>query len=259
LTRDAPVAERYRAARRDRGLAVLEGLHAIKHALRFGAEVLDARTRDRERLGELARELAPDVADRVMELAQPVGGDGFDTLAPSPHPTGVIALARRPSVDVTRLLAGDPGAPVVLLERPTHHGNIGAVVRVSAAAGAAGVLVTGPHDPWHPSSIRGGAGLQFALPVASLEGAEAVFESARTVVVLDPEGEPLAPGGASLPAGCVMVFGSERTGVSGALAERADLRVSIPMRPGVSSLNLATAVAVTLYLAGAGDASWGRP
>lgn len=251
----ADLIERYRSVRSGTQLAVLEGLHALKHALRFDAEVVDVRTRDLAALGSLAGELAPDVADRILALARPVDRETFERLAPSPHPTGVIALATRPKVEPGSALGAPGDAPVVLLERPTHHGNIGAVVRVAAAAGAAGVLVTGPHDPWHPSSIRGGAGLQFALPVTSLEpdGPGPVLASDRPVVALDPEGEPLVPGSGDrspVPARAVLVFGSERTGVTDALLDRADQRVAIPMRPGVSSLNLATAVAVTLYAGG---------
>ena len=241
--------ERFRAARRDGELAVLEGLHALKHALRFGGDVLEVWTRDPDRLQTLARRLAADVAGEVLSLARPLDDDAFAALAPSPHPTGVIALARRPVVDAAAALRAPGPEPVVLLERPTHHGNIGAVVRVAAAAGAAGVLVTGPHDPWHPAAIRGGAGLQFALPVASLEpeGLAPVVESTRPAVALDPEGE-VVEGPLALPSGAVIVFGSERSGVSPALLERADRILSLPMRAGVSSLNLATAVAVTLYL-----------
>ncbi|HUE76883.1 MAG TPA: hypothetical protein VMM83_03000, partial [Longimicrobiales bacterium] len=136
------LVERYRAARRDPTVAVLEGFHALKHALRFGAEVLDARTADPDRLHALAAALAPDVADDVAARAAAVPPHTFERLAPTPHPTGVIALARRPRQRPGRALAARGPAPVVLLERPTHHGNIGAVVRVAAAAGAAGVLTT---------------------------------------------------------------------------------------------------------------------
>ena len=245
----ADLVERYRSARSDDGLVVLEGLHALKHAIRFGGEILDVRTRNVDELRPLVRELAPDVEAAVVEGAEEVAVEVFDRLARSPHPTGVIALARRPTVELATLLRTPFDAPLVLLERPTHHGNIGAVVRVAAAAGAAGVLVTGPHDPWHPASIRGGAGLHLALPVTRLDddGVVAVVRSDRPVVALDPEGEALGAAGAPLPAGAVLVFGSERTGVSEALLARADRRVSIPMQAGVSSLNLATAVAVTLY------------
>ena len=40
------LVQRFRAARRDRGLAVLEGFHALKHALRFGAEIVEAVAAD---------------------------------------------------------------------------------------------------------------------------------------------------------------------------------------------------------------------
>lgn len=258
---DPTLVERYRRARGDSTLVVVEGFHALKHGLRFGAEVLEARAPDPDHVLGLAERLAPDLVDRLGALLMGVAGSEFEALAPSPHPTGVIALARRPRAGVADLLAGP--APVVLLDRPTHHGNIGAVIRVAAAAGAAGVAVTGPHDPWHPSSVRGAAGLQFALPVASLEpaGVDEVIASDRPVVALDPAGDPLPGPGAAGPAGsqgrapfparAVLVFGSERSGVSRALLDRADRRLAIPMRPGVSSLNLATAVAVTLFATGA--------
>jgi TrmH family RNA methyltransferase len=60
-----------------------------------------------------------------------------------------------------------------------------------------------------------------------------------------PDGEPLRS--SAIPAGAVLAFGSERTGLTAALIERADQHIAIPMRTGVSSLNLATAVAVVLY------------
>jgi RNA methyltransferase, TrmH family len=244
VTSGNELAGRYRGARRDTSMAVLEGLHALKHALRFGADILDARTPDPAALARLAAALAPDLADRVAALATAVDADTFRQLAPTPHPTGVIALARRPHIDPGAIL-DDPGpGPVVLLDRPTHHGNIGAAVRVAAAACAAGVLTTGPHDPWHPAALRGGAGLQFALPVTRIHG---LPETDRPVVALDPDGE--LPGQAPLPPRAILVFGSERGGIGRELADRADVRLAIPMRAGVSSLNLATAVAVALYWA----------
>lgn len=234
-----PLVERYWTARRDPGLAVLEGLHALKHALRFGAEVVAAHVVEPDVVQRLAERLAPDVAETICERAEPVDRETFSQLSPRPHATGVIALARRP-VGEPQTLLRQSDAPMVLLERPTHHGNIGAVVRVAAAAGAAGVLSTGPHDPWHPAALRGSAGLHFAVPVTAVEPP---VETERKVVALDPEGQQPR----SLPRGALLVFGSERAGVSQEMLERADIRVRIPMRRGVSSLNLATSVAVVLY------------
>jgi TrmH family RNA methyltransferase len=238
---------RFRSARSDRTLVVLEGFHALKHALRFGAEVTVALTPHSEALARLAARLAPDVAGALAALVHEIDLPTFAALAPVAPATGVLALAVRPPVDAGALLARPGEAPLVLLEDPGDLGNIGAVVRVAAAAGAAGVLVTGRNDPWHPTAVRGGAGLQFALPVARIEPLGA---TARPLVAIDPGGMPLTPG--SLPAGAVCLFGSERNGLGPILLQRAALRLALPMRAGVSSLNLATAVAAALYVGTAG-------
>lgn len=245
-----PLTPLFRAARNDPGLAVLEGLHALKHALRFGAEVDVAVTPDATALTRLAEALAPDIVPRLAALVHEIAPARFAELAPVTPATGVLALARRPPCDVASLLAGTTGAPLALLQRPSDLGNIGAVVRVAAAAGAAAVLTTGRHDPWHPAALRGSAGLHFALPVARLDDLSA---TARPLVALHPDGEPL--GARPLPAGAILAFGSERHGLGGDLLTRATRRIAIPMRPGVSSLNLATAVAVALYGSGCNRAS----
>ena len=67
----------------------------------------------------------------------------------------------------------------------------------------------------------------------------------RPVVALSADGAPLAPG--ALASDAVLLVGTERAGLSTALRARATHTLAIPMRPGVASLNLATAVAVALY------------
>jgi RNA methyltransferase, TrmH family len=234
---------------------VLEGFHPLKHALRFGAVVEIACAPDPKRLDALALDVAPDIGDALGRLVQQVSPDLFAKLAPAPPSTGVIAIARRPALDPEAMLSAAPNAPLVLLDSPSSLGNLGAVVRVAAAAAAAGVLTTGRHDPWHPAALRGSAGLHFALPVARID---ALPPCGRTLLALDPEGEPLHP--RAIPAGAILAFGSERRGLDRRILERAERRVALPMRAGVSSLNLATAVAVVLYAwrvgQSAADAAW---
>jgi RNA methyltransferase, TrmH family len=238
---------RYGRARRDEGLAVLEGFHPLKHALRFGATVLEVLCEDRQALSVLCDQLAPDLEREIMALAREAPRGALAKIAPMRPPTGVISLAERPRVDALATLADAREAPVVLLDDPRDLGNMGACVRVAAAANAGGVLVSAGHDPWHPDVLRGAAGLHFALPVARLAaGLPAQLE--RPLVALDPEGEPLGAGAHSpLPSRALLAFGSERRGLSEELLARADRRVAIPMRAGVSSLNLATSVAVVLF------------
>lgn len=236
-------AESYRRARHDPALVVLEGFHPLKHALRFGAELLAVAALDPGRLRELAERLAPDLVERLpAAITEVVGPEALARRVPRVPRTGVVAIARRPVVDVDAALAAPGRSAAVALFEPRHAGNLGAAVRVAAAAGAAGLVAVGGRDPWEPAAVRGGAGLQFALPVAR---AATLPVSDRPLVALDPRGEPLTPG--ILPARALLAFGTERHGLAPALLSRADRIVSIPMREGVSSLNLATAVAITLY------------
>jgi TrmH family RNA methyltransferase len=208
----------------------LEGFHAVKHALRFAPDLVATVTvRDVDATRALAAQLAPDIIALLLDRA---------TVGEVEHPTGVEGTAGRPAED--RSVLSSRTTPLVLLDEPRHPGNAGAVIRVAAAAGASGVAVTGTLDPWHPAVLRGSAGLHYALPVLHIDHVDVT----GPIVVLDADGDSLD----TVPDDAVLVVGSERAGVGQELRERADSVVRIPMRAGVSSLNLATATAAVLYV-----------
>ena len=236
------LVEQFRRARSDSSLVVLEGFHALKHALRFGADIVAAVTVDVHALDRLARSLAPELEGRLT-AAESVPPEVFRRLTPRPPPTGVVAIASRPSIASRDVLETQVEAPVIFLEAPNDLGNIGAVVRIAAALGAAGVVTTGRHDPWHPTAVRGAAGLHFAVPVVRAEELPACAD--RALIAIDPAGEAIGPG--AIHGGPILAFGTERAGLSPSLLSRAERRLRIPMRRGVSSINLAASVAVVLY------------
>ncbi|MGW6257566.1 TrmH family RNA methyltransferase [Streptomyces sp. NPDC055085] len=223
---------------------LLDGFHALKHAVRFGADIPVAVTTDRRATLELAAELAPDVRGALDGLLDEVPEAAFSHLVTRPHPTSVAALAVRPSraAHLEALARTPRTAPVVVLDDPRNLGNAGAVIRLAAGFGATGVVTTGTLDPWHPTVVRGGAGLHFATAVERLTMDEL---PPGPVFALDPEGEDIR--GSKIPDDAVLAFGSERSGLSAGLRARADHLVALPMRPQVSSYNLATSVAMTLF------------
>ncbi|MFF3110574.1 TrmH family RNA methyltransferase [Kitasatospora sp. NPDC057904] len=238
------VVRGWRAVEREPGTVLLDGFHPLKHALRFGGEVRQVLTADRAALLALAAELAEDVGPALAGLAVEVPETALRTLAPRLHPTGVIALAVRPSAGANRAALGHRPrrAPVVLLENPRNLGNVGAVIRLAAGFGATGVVTTGDLDPWHPTVVRGSAGLHFATAVERLALPEL---PAGPLYVLDPEGADIRT--LAFPDDALLAFGTERHGVSAELKARADHLVAVPMQPGVSSFNLATSVAMGLF------------
>jgi TrmH family RNA methyltransferase len=253
---------------------VLSGVHAVKHAVRFGARLDRLVSADPTAALTLLASVAPDVAEAIVAgttagtAAGPAAGAGKGPGAagtasgaagagPGAAVAGVASGAgiERVSADEVVRLAGGPAelvglarrpasvppgeGPAVLLDNPRHLGNVGAVVRVAAGFGARAVLTTGTVDPWHPTVVRAAAGLHFAVPVRR------VTDLPERVVAFDPAGVDLRT--VRIPADAVLAFGSERHGLSPDVLARATELVAIPLRDRVSSYNLATSVAVALY------------
>lgn len=232
-------------ARRGEGaFVVLEGVHAIKHALRFNARIREVYAVDAERVCTLMHELAgQEEAAALKQLVREIPKEQIAALAPNALRSGVLALAEHPYIQT-----GAPSVPqrgvVVFLEDPRDLENIGAVVRVSAGFGAAAVLVSGRVNPWHANCIRASAGLHFAVPVLHIESLEQLPES-RQLIACTAEGENMYT--ATIPHNAVLAFGTERHGISETLQSMAQNTIAIPMQPRVSSLNLATSVSAVLY------------
>jgi hypothetical protein len=87
-------------ARRERGLVVLEGFHAIKHAIRFGGELLGLWTADGEELELLRARLAPDVVIPVaVEL---VDVEALRAVVPRAQATSYCSRIRATSATSAR-------------------------------------------------------------------------------------------------------------------------------------------------------------
>ena len=91
---------------------------------------------------------------------------------------------------------------------------------------------------------------QESLPEDMIEGRNAVTEalrSGRTInKVFLADGDTTLTG-ADLRGPAAIVIGNEGSGMSRLVAESCDLKVSIPLKGHISSLNASTAAAVLLY------------
>jgi tRNA G18 (ribose-2'-O)-methylase SpoU len=138
---------------------------------------------------------------------------------------------------------------VLALVGLSNHDNVGACFRNAAALGADAVLLDETScDPLYRKSIRVSAGTALSLPFArSGDGASliAALQSAgfATWALTPSGGEPLhrlAP-----PERLAIIVGAEGPGLPADLMDRMR-RVSIPMAPGIDSLNVAAAGAIAL-------------
>jgi TrmH family RNA methyltransferase len=249
------VAEMRRVARADAdapGRMLLEGLHLVEEArtarlpltcAAFSARVLadgDGRAR------RLATSLAA-IGVRVVQVSDSV----LDAMSPAPSPTGVVALATRPQHDLDAVLRRSAPALVSVLVDVQDPGNVGAIARVSEAAGVTGLIVCGASaDPFGWKALRGSMGSAFRLPIAQQGDALAVLAAARAaglqIVGTEPtRAQPFDRVDWRKPT--AFVLGSEGAGLDEDVRAVTDLTVAIPMNAPVESLNVAVSAGLLAY------------
>ncbi len=165
---------------------------------------------------------------------------------------GVLAVARRETEQsVGELISTLPAGQltVMALVELSNHDNVGACFRNGAALGADAVLLDATScDPLYRKSIRVSAGTALSLPFARSGDGVEIIAALETAGIepwaLSPTGgEPLHA--LSPPDRLAIVLGAEGPGLPPGLMARCR-RISIPMSPGVDSLNVATAGAIAL-------------
>ncbi len=230
-----------RAKKGNENVVVIEGVHAFKHAMRFGAEIIDAVTSNKKEVMDLMNKIATvDDVENVEKYATEIDEKLFKNITTDSLRTGITALAKKPNKkDVS-----EQGL-IVFLENPRNIDNVGAVIRVCAGAGVDAVCVSGEVNPWHLYAIRAGAGLHFALDIKHISNINEIVNDQNKIYVCDANGEEMTK--IKIERNSILVFGTERNGVSKKLKKKSDKIISIPMQKGVSSLNLATSVSAVLY------------
>jgi len=223
-----------RGYRRQTGEYVCDGLKLLQEALVCGAEIGSVLWGGRPVL-----ELPPDIRQFVspaelLHYASPlVNGPGplFTVRIPTPH--GNIQPRR-----------------VIVLEDVQDPGNVGTIIRTADALRVELVILTGAcADPWGPKTVRAAMGASLRLRLLELSQ-DALLEHLQ-IWNLPLYGAALSPRAQDLRTvplqEAAVAIGNEGHGLSEALLGLCDGEIIIPMAPGSSSLNAATAAAIVMW------------
>lgn len=168
---------------------------------------------------------------------------------------GIMAVARIPRPPSLETVVGQAKKPFLFaaVDGLTNSENLGVLVRNCAAFGVQGLFVgETSSSPYLRRAVRNSMGTVFQIPVlqcSSLVDSLATLRSRYSVVTLaaHPRGNRESLSRTDFSRSCCVVFGSEGEGISKEVLKVCDEPVSIPMKAGVDSLNVASASAVVLY------------
>lgn len=138
---------------------------------------------------------------------------------------------------------------VVLLENIKDAGNLGTILRTSAAFCADAVVLFGDSvDLYNPKCVRASVGNLWKIPVFEIKDFEELkilFKDYVRIATLPRAKTYLKQFLPEFP--CLVMFGSEADGLSSELIDFATDAVKIEMAENVESLNLSISCAVALY------------
>ena len=228
--------------RRKTGLALLDGMHLIEsYVLHFGApqEIVVSER------GAARPEIASYLESGKVAAAMTLLCDSlFDDLAVVDTPSGIMAVVTQP-----RAAHGvDQQADAVLLDGVQDPGNLGSILRSTAAAGFRQILLSADcAQAWSPKTLRAAMGAHFLLDIherCDLPAFLGGYRGQAATTALDAATDLYS---LDLKSPVAWVLGSEGQGVSEAVAQATALRVRIPMLGATESLNVAAAAAICLF------------
>jgi len=178
----------------------------------------------------------------------------LDSLAHGSTHGGIIAIAtpkqRMPIAELEEQLSHQEERPLLLLlEGVEDARNLGFVIRSAEALGFHAVLIKKHLWDLDPVEIaRPASGAYERMPLVQIDSVEPLkrlqsrglrlygcIAGAKRTIYDVPLAEP-----------CILALGGEKRGISGAVRDICDRFVTIPSRPGVSSLSLSHAAAIVM-------------
>ena len=229
------------------------GIHPVEELLGAAPESVTAvyyNKHETDRLQEVFER-----AGAYGVSCQPIGSQELDGMADGGNHQGVIAqtsgfeyVALQDLLDST---AEADRAGILVVDQVQDVGNLGAILRSAAGLDFDGVVI--PKDraaPVTAAVVKRSAGCAFRVPVARVtnisRSLEAMKEAGYWIVgSRQKEAEPCWEIDFDMKAG--IVVGSEHQGMRRLVEETCDLYATIPLAPGVESLNVASAATTLMY------------
>ncbi len=241
-------------ARQENADGIIEGRNAVLEALRAGAAI-DKLYLAKGEVDAALRHLASTAREKGVVVVE-CDRRKLDAMSVTHAHQGVIAVtAVREYADVDDILEvarekGEPPLIVVCDELSDPH-NLGAVIRTAECAGAHGVIIPKRRSAGLTAVVaKTSAGAGSYVPVARVPNLTACLKDLKDkglwVYGATAAGDTELYQ-ADLKGPAAIVIGSEGFGMSRLVEETCDVRLAIPMKGQLNSLNASAAAAILLY------------
>lgn len=227
--------------RENNGLFLMEGTRLLEEAISRGVKikylVIDETVKN-----------VPEVNQDYQVLRLP--DNLFKKVSNTVSPQGIIAVAEQIEISLADIILNE-NPLIVILDGIQDPGNLGTIIRTSAAAGATAVLLTkGTVDLYNPKVIRSTMGSLFQVPIVKgIDDNETVKwlnHHSINIMVADLNGEEYYYS-TNLKEPLALVIGNENKGPNDIWRKAADKKMKIPILGFTESLNASVAAGIIIY------------
>jgi TrmH family RNA methyltransferase len=235
------IALSQKKVRESSGLFLIEGVRLLEEANNRGVKIkyliIDETVENVPKINQSCQ---------VLRLSNNLFRKVSDTVSPQ----GIIAVAEQIETSLADIILGT-NCLVVVLNGLQDPGNLGTIIRTSAAAGATAVLLTeGTVDLYNPKVIRSTMGSLFQVPIVNgLDDNEAVKwlgQHSINIMAADLDGEEYYYS-VNLKEPFALVIGNENRGANDIWRKAAYKKIKIPILGPTESLNASVAGGIILY------------
>lgn len=234
--------------RAEKGLFLIEGIRlmeeAVKEKVLIEQVLYTARLEETSRGSHLLSSLR-EIDIQTYQVTEKV----MESLSETENPQGILAVARQLKWSLKDIIKSKE--PVIIACGLHDPGNLGTIIRTSDAGGCGGVITTqNTVDGYNSKAVRATMGSIFRLPVLKLD------DPLDAVSTLKKEGYRIMATTAHAKTSYLDVdyrkpmafmIGQEASGLPDDILESADVKVFIPMKEGVESLNAAVSASILIY------------
>jgi len=239
----------HKKTRQKKGLFIVEGIHAIGQAWESGVEFESVIFS----LELLSSEYALQIIEKQIKKGVPcyqVTPSVFSTLAQKENPQGVLAIVHHKEQHLFDATPKNFNWGVALAN-PQDPGNVGTILRTVDAVGASGVIMTQPCvEMTHPSLVRASMGALFWHPLIATSMEVLLLwikKHGYHLIGTSAHAEKSIFEITEYPFPLIVLFGSEREGLTEEQRAACESLVSLPMLGKTTSLNLSVAAGIILY------------
>jgi TrmH family RNA methyltransferase len=228
----------------------VEGIECIKQALASNIEVTRIIIRNTNRLSDWGKNIVERYRDvKIIEMSDEL----YAALTEKTNPSEMLITAKVNQNTFDSIRAENPF--LIVFDRPSDYGNLGAIIRSANAFKVDGIFIIGHGiDVYESKVIRASLGSIFFTKIVTVGSMEILTEyineqkkrNGMEIIGTDSRGT-VSIKDSKILRPLMLVIGNEAKGMSMKLKSICDRIIKIPMEGEINSLNVSCAASIAMW------------